>query len=53
MGAECKVLLVEDNPDVANATEELLQRISCLVEIVRDAAAALNRASCFRLLRRS
>jgi CheY-like chemotaxis protein len=36
------VLLVEDNPEVASATGELLQRMGCLTEVVRDATAALK-----------
>ena len=36
------MLLVEDNPDVASATEELLQRMGCQTEVVRDATAALK-----------
>jgi PAS domain S-box-containing protein len=38
----CKVLLVEDNPDVADVTVELLTHMGCETEKVRDAAAALE-----------
>jgi CheY-like chemotaxis protein len=38
----CKVLLVEDNPDVAEVTVELLARMGCETEKVGDAAAALE-----------
>src|SRR6185295_8836520 len=37
------VLVVEDNPDVAEVTRELLQRMGCSAEIVRDAESALAR----------
>ncbi len=36
------VLLVDDNPEVASATAELLQRMGCETVIARDAAAALT-----------
>jgi PAS domain S-box-containing protein len=39
----CNVLLVEDNPDVAEATRDLLERMGCAADIVRDAEAALQR----------
>ena len=38
----CKVLLVEDNPDVAEVTVELLAHMGCETEKVGDAAAALE-----------
>jgi signal transduction histidine kinase/ActR/RegA family two-component response regulator len=38
----CNVLLVEDNPDVAEVTAELLARMGCETEKVGDAAAALK-----------
>ena len=38
----CKVLLVEDNPDVADVTMELLAHMGCKTEKVGDAAAALE-----------
>ena len=38
----CKVLLVEDNPDVAEVTGELLAHMGCETEKVGDAAAALE-----------
>ena len=38
----CKVLLVEDNPDVADVTVELLAHMGCKTEKVGDAAAALD-----------
>jgi CheY-like chemotaxis protein len=38
----CKVLLVEDNPDVADVTMELLAHMGCKTEKVGDAAAALK-----------
>ena len=38
----CKVLLVEDNPDVAEVTVELLTHMGCETEKVGDAAAALE-----------
>jgi CheY-like chemotaxis protein len=37
-----KVLLVEDNPEVAHATAELLQRMGCEAQIAGNAAAALD-----------
>jgi PAS domain S-box-containing protein len=37
------VLLVEDNPDVAEVTRDLLERMECGAEIVRDADTALQR----------
>ena len=37
-----KVLLVEDNPEVAEATRELLARMDCVVETVGNAEAALR-----------
>jgi len=36
-----KVLLVEDNPDVAEATKEMLVQFECDIEIAGDAAVAL------------
>jgi len=41
--AGCSVLIVEDNPEVAAATTELLGRIGCGAETVRDVEAALAR----------
>ena len=38
----CKVLLVEDNPEVADVTVELLVQMGCETEKVGDAAAALE-----------
>jgi PAS domain S-box-containing protein len=38
----CNVLLVEDNPDVAEVTAELLAHMGCETEKVGDAAAALK-----------
>ena len=38
----CKVLLVEDNPDVAEVTVELLAHMGCETQKVGDAAAALE-----------
>ena len=38
----CKVLLVEDNPDVAEVTMELLTHMGCETEKVGDAAAGLE-----------
>ena len=38
----CKVLLVEDNPEVAEVTVELLAHMGCETEKVGDAAAALE-----------
>ena len=38
----CKVLLVEDNPDVAEVTIELLAHMGCETEKVGDAGAALE-----------
>jgi signal transduction histidine kinase/ActR/RegA family two-component response regulator len=40
---ECRVLLVEDNDAVAEATAELLRSIGCSVERVAHAQAALER----------
>jgi two-component system NtrC family sensor kinase len=40
---ECRVLLVEDNDAVAEATAELLRSIGCSVERVAHAQAALDR----------
>jgi PAS domain S-box-containing protein len=37
-----KVLLVEDNPEVAAATTKLLGRLDCTIEAVGDAQAALH-----------
>jgi CheY-like chemotaxis protein len=37
-----KVLLAEDNPEVAAATTELLGRLDCTIEAVGDAQAALH-----------
>ena len=37
-----KVLLVEDNPEVAEATRELLARMDCVVETVGNAETALR-----------
>jgi PAS domain S-box-containing protein len=37
-----KVLLVEDNPEVAEVTTELLSRMGCEAETVHDAEAALK-----------
>jgi CheY-like chemotaxis protein len=37
-----KVLLVEDNPEVAEATREMLARMDCMVETVGNAEAALR-----------
>jgi PAS domain S-box-containing protein len=37
-----KVLLVEDNPEVAEATRELLARMGCVVETAGNAEAALR-----------
>jgi PAS domain S-box-containing protein len=37
-----KVLLVEDNPEVAEATRELLARMDCVVQTVGNAEAALQ-----------
>ena len=37
------VLVVEDNADVAEVTRELLQRMGCDAEVVRDAESALAR----------
>jgi PAS domain S-box-containing protein len=42
IGVGRNVLLVEDNPEVASATAELLQRLGCDTAIERDAAAALT-----------
>jgi PAS domain S-box-containing protein len=39
----CNILLVEDNPDVAEATRDLLERMGCVAEIVREAEGALKR----------
>jgi PAS domain S-box-containing protein len=39
----CSVLLVEDNPDVAEVTRDLLERMGCRAAIVRDADTALQR----------
>jgi CheY-like chemotaxis protein len=38
----CKVLLVEDNPDVAEVTVELLAHMGCETEKVGDVAGALE-----------
>jgi PAS domain S-box-containing protein len=40
--AACKVLLVEDNPDVAEVTAELLAHMGCETQKAGDAAAALE-----------
>jgi PAS domain S-box-containing protein len=39
--AECRALVVEDNPEVAEVTSELLGRMGCDAEVVGDVESAL------------